>query len=726
MKKWLSVVLCALMIAALLPAVQPHTASADTVSGTFAENLTWLLNTSTGDMTVSGTGAIPDYNDGEQPWSEYRDQIKSLSIENGVTRIGEKAFTECSKLKTVTISESVRAVGEAAFMNCSALTTLIIPCSTETFASFVDCIELNNITVTTGTGEWADSSWYPWNDASNTGDSIVITLENGISYIPNYTFWDSSRIVSVSIPNSVRSIGERAFAGCDKLVSCDIPNGVETIDNSAFSGCEALKTITLPTSLTRIGTNAFSGCRSIKTITIPGTLEYVGQDAFCSCSSLTSATIKSGVKNIKYGLFEGCKALTSVTIENGITAIANGMFDECEGLKKLTIPKSVTSIGSFAFYDCIGLTDITIPENVTLIDEFAFGYCSALSSVTLSNKVNKLGNMAFSGCSQLKDVWYNGSVSDRVAMIDPNAGNGNGNFLDATWHYSIEESISGTVEWDTDDVQFKGTTPYVIANGSAQTPRFTVKNIVDGSVVDPANYDYEYQENTNAGTGYVFVTFKKGYTGTCRGQFKIYLQPTTTTTVANVSNGIKLTWSKVAGADGYVIYRRAWSSTTNGWTDFVRWNNTTALNWTDTKVYAGTRYQYGIKAYFNKRIDPVTGAEIGGNVGDNFNLGEVGPLKTTVRITTRVLNSVTAGSKEMTVKWTPSKNFTGYQIKYATDKNFTKNVVAIKITDPKTAQTVIKNLKKGTTYYVTIRSYHEFNGMTYFGEWSNVKSCKVK
>jgi hypothetical protein len=146
----------------------------------------------------------------------------------------------------------------------------------------------------------------------------------------------------------------------------------------------------------------------------------------------------------------------------------------------------------------------------------------------------------------------------------------------------------------------------------------------------------------------------------------------------------------------------------------------------DHKVYAGSRYQYGVKAYFARRTDPVSGATIGGNVGDNFNLGEVGPLKTTVRITTRVLNSVTAGSKQMTVKWTPSKNFTGYQIKYATDKNFTKNVVAIKITDPKTAQTVIKNLKKGTTYYVTIRSYHEFNGMTYFGEWSNVKSCKVK
>ena len=80
----------------------------------------------------------------------------------------------------------------------------------------------------------------------------------------------------------------------------------------------------------------------------------------------------------------------------------------------------------------------------------------------------------------------------------------------------------------------------------------------------------------------------------------------------------------------------------------------------------------------------------------------------------------------MTVKWGASSVFTGYQIKYATDAKFTKNVKVVKITNPKTAQTVIKSLTTGTTYYVTVRSYHVFAGMTYFGQWSNVKSCKVK
>ena len=104
----------------------------------------------------------------------------------------------------------------------------------------------------------------------------------------------------------------------------------------------------------------------------------------------------------------------------------------------------------------------------------------------------------------------------------------------------------------------------------------------------------------------------------------------------------------------------------------------------------------------------------------------VGPLKTTVRITTRKLISVTSGRKQMTVKWEPSSVFTGYQIQYATNSTFTQNANATKIADPKTVQTVIKNLTSGRTYYIRLRSYHVFNGMTYFGEWSNVMNCKVK
>ena len=295
------------------------------------------------------------------------------------------------------------------------------------------------------------------------------------------------------------------------------------------------------------------------------------------------------------------------------------------------------------------------------------------------------------------------------------------------------KTFDGTVKFNEGEVEYKGATAYVIWNYGTHKPAFTVYD-AKGAVISAANYTYTYKENSRPGTGYLFITFKNEYRGEARLSFKIYLPSTTETTVENVKDGIRVTWKAVKGAAGYVIYRRAWSSTTNGWTAFARWDNTTATTYLDGhdashKVFAGTRYQYGVKAYFARRTDPVSGEQIGGNVNEpsgNFNLGMVGPLKTTVRITTRVLNSVTAGKKQMTVKWAGSSVFTGYQIQYAENAAFTKNAKAIKISNPKTVQTVLKNLKSGTTYYVRIRSYHEFNGMTYFGEWSNVKSTKVK
>jgi len=281
-----------------------------------------------------------------------------------------------------------------------------------------------------------------------------------------------------------------------------------------------------------------------------------------------------------------------------------------------------------------------------------------------------------------------------------------------------------TLEFYPDQVQERNGIEYVYYNGARQYPAVRVLD-ENGTDVDPIRYSISYQDNGAPGTARIRVSFYRGEQGHLQFEktFKIYLKETTETKVENRSDGIRISWAPVEGAGGYVIYRRAWNLISDGWTTFERWNNTTETEWTDTKVYAGTRYQYGVKAY------PLSHDSHDGIIGgpmDPYNLGMVGPLKTTVRITTRTLKSVTAGTKQMTVKWTPSKNFTGYQIKYATDASFTKNVGAVKVESATASSKTVTGLKTGTTYYVTVRSYHVFNGMTYFGEWSNVLSCTVK
>ena len=471
-----------------------------------------------------------------------------------------------------------------------------------------------------------------------------------------------------------------------------LPDGLTSIGNYAFADIDRVFGVVIPKEVTRIGTCAFRDCRIFE-VSDPA-VYYIGTEAMWNGVTVASDAFPSE----SYYCF---------------------MFDQKPGPNlDWTYDKGTLTVTGSGEMDDYDLPWEPIFDRIT--------------HVSLPNGLTSIGAQAFVFCENLKTIDFDGTESQWNAL----AYDAYGDLLipeGVTVRCLRSETTDCTVEWNANDVQFKGKTAYVLYNGKAHTPRFTVKD-EDGNTVGPDNYTFEYKENTQAGTGYVFVTLKNAYAGTCRGSFKIYLPATTKTTVENVDEGIKVTWEPVEGAAGYVIYRRAWNLVDNGWTTFARWNNTTATTYIDGvdaahKVYAGTRYQYGVKAYFTRRLDPVSGTEIGGNVNadsGNFNLGMVGPLKTTVRITTRKLTSVTGGSNQLTVKWEGSKNFTGYEVQIATDAAFTKNIKTVRITNAATYQTTIKSLKARTTYYARVRSYHEFNGMTYYGGWSNVLNGKTK
>ena len=99
-KRLLSFVLAVLMIASLLPATA---LAADIVdSGTCGaegdgSNLTWTLD-SDGVLTISGTGAMKEYDPYKAPWYGSSSRVKSAVIAEGVTSIGGKAFLDCTSL----------------------------------------------------------------------------------------------------------------------------------------------------------------------------------------------------------------------------------------------------------------------------------------------------------------------------------------------------------------------------------------------------------------------------------------------------------------------------------------------------------------------------------------------------------------------------------------------------------------------------------------------------
>ncbi len=106
----------------------------DVVSGTCGaegdgSNLTWSLAFNTGLLTITGSGAMGDYQPDTSPWYEYSKAITAVSLPAGLTNIGMCAFYDCGALESVTIPDSVTSIGESAFLDCSALTSVTIPAS---------------------------------------------------------------------------------------------------------------------------------------------------------------------------------------------------------------------------------------------------------------------------------------------------------------------------------------------------------------------------------------------------------------------------------------------------------------------------------------------------------------------------------------------------------------------------------------------------------------------
>ena len=251
-------------------------------------NLTWKLDAD-GTLTISGTGAMKDYNavGNLSPATQKKDSVKKVVIEKGVTSIGNDAFHNCNSLTSITIPDSVTSIGSFAFDSCSSLTNITIP------------------------------------------DSVI-----GIG---SSAFCDCSSLTSIVIPNSVTSIGSYAFDDCKNLTSITIPDSVTSIGNKAFSGCRSLTSITIPDSVTSIGSSAFSECRSLTSITISDNVTSIGYFAFFNCSSLTSITILDSVTSIGNYAFFNCSSLTSITIPDSVTSIGEAAFSDCTNLKTISL-----------------------------------------------------------------------------------------------------------------------------------------------------------------------------------------------------------------------------------------------------------------------------------------------------------------------------------------------------------------------------------------------------
>lgn len=477
-KKAVAVLLCAIMLFSYSSAMAQTMQNRDTYSGSCGQNTFWSLDTDNGLLEISGSGEIDDYTDTETaPWYEYRSSIKSIRILDGIIRIGNFSFYQCSALKTVSLANTITSIGDSCFRECSNLASIIIP------------------------------------------DSVIA--------IEKDAFYYCQRLGSVIFGNGLNSIGKTAFFCCTSLVSVVFPSSVDIIDNEAFEYCNALnRAVFQETPPSSFGNKVFNGTASdfqilylpqyvddwsptglpkwkgyniteisnIFTIIFSGDfnstqLVPIGWDAVLpvcdtdgehylflkngdmwlgkdieedttvnvilthgpsgKCGTISNSEIndnlawsldlETGVLRIagsgQMGNFNSgtipvavpwanyTSDICSVIIGEGITSIGNYAFVNCENLTNVSIPEGIESIGASAFTRCLSLESIDLPDGLTSIGTLAFSNCPLLTVISIPGSIQSIGGTIFQYCYALTYIIFHGAPPASFAqqIYKPNA-----------------------------------------------------------------------------------------------------------------------------------------------------------------------------------------------------------------------------------------------------------------------------------------------------------------
>ena len=223
-------------------------AAATVASGKCGDSAAWKLDAE-GTLTISGTGRMYDYEwpadrgGTTPPWlaNKYRNSIRALHVEQGITYIGRCAFDSCGNLSDVTLPTSLRIIGQCAFNDCTALRSIQLP------------------------------------------EGLTTIMEDA---------FNAAGLVSITFPSTLGELRDGAFMNCEKLQSLRLPEGLTTIGNWAFYCNPNISSIYIPASVTTIGEEAFIYYNNLATV------RYGGSQSQWSAVSVAANAFPDGVRYV--------------------------------------------------------------------------------------------------------------------------------------------------------------------------------------------------------------------------------------------------------------------------------------------------------------------------------------------------------------------------------------------------------------------------------------------
>lgn len=199
-------------------------------SGTCRDGVSWTLTGDTLAITYDGTGTgeMTDYDDSRNaPWGSYLSSISTITVGEGVTKVGAYSFSMFPEGNTITVTlpSTLITIGNYAFMGTHGLHAIVIPDNVNYIgeAAFSDCLYLDTVTI-------------------NAAGSVLQSIGNDA--------FVNTAITSISLPDSLTTIGNNAFNGCQQLGTVSIGVNASQLSsvganafNDVYSGVQAFSTV---------------------------------------------------------------------------------------------------------------------------------------------------------------------------------------------------------------------------------------------------------------------------------------------------------------------------------------------------------------------------------------------------------------------------------------------------------------------------------------------------
>ena len=516
--------------------------NAQETSGTCGTNATWSYEGTT--LTITGTGAMADYDYGEAPWfADYAETMTSLVIEKGITSIGNNAFAGCEKLNSVSYpSTGFTSIGDYAFSGAKVKNPNLPRTLTHLGVGAYSCSQAKYVSIPASLKKISDFAFEGCNNLESVG------IFEGVEEIGESAF-DGCAFTVITIPSTVQTIGVGAFMSNTALESVYISAGVKTIGDAAFQGCTGLKEVGIGgNSKPALGEAVFTDydgttLLDIEAFYVPYGVNYAGWGGFDSekfktemLGTWTNSDDPSlGSGNWRFDILEGRLTVSgtgqlnvapwndepainpimyqdyehpgfwggikSVVFLSGITSLENmacGMQINCTSV---TLPNTLKTITNSALEEC-AFTSIDLPEGLETIDMYAF-FGSKLTSLVIPSTVTKLGYSAFLYNEDLAVVTM---LPTTPPTLEPELPFGECEALTAIYvPAGCADTYKTTGDWSTYAALIKDapTTTFTYTASEKVTKFDTYANFKGAMSVK----SHEYDEGTQAGTvvyeGYV-------------------------------------------------------------------------------------------------------------------------------------------------------------------------------------------------------------------------------